>query len=159
MAEKCLFSSKLSLGSIGQEEVDGMCVDWRLHPFHKLLSSTCCVPGLYPTAHIARNPIAEVKGNAEQCNINCSVTVLGLDQLGKASWGKRVNISGSVLQSEMGPEILKWVFFFYLCPYVFITLSLKTFPQRMLDWIILEIGDFKFRVGFLFCFSFREVKN
>lgn len=74
----------MSLGSIGQDEVDDMCVDWRLHPFHKLLSSTCSVPGLYPRAHVAQNPITEAKGNAEQYNTNFSVKVLGLDQLGKA---------------------------------------------------------------------------
>lgn len=62
MAKECLFFSRMSLDSTGQDEGDDVCVGWSLDPFNKLLLRTCCEPGIDTRAHGIQNPITEGRG-------------------------------------------------------------------------------------------------
>lgn len=110
------------------------CVDWSFHPSHKLLSSTCCVPGLYPRAHAGQNPITKAKRNAEQYNTSFSVKSTFTGSIKKGFLREESQYLRLTLKAEMGLAILNFFFFFfYLCPYVFIIFSLKTYLSSVGD--------------------------
>lgn len=78
MEKKCLFFSKMSLDSIGQDEGDDPFVGWSLHPFNKLLFSARCVLNINTRAHAFQNSMTEGRGHSGHGNANSSVNVLGL---------------------------------------------------------------------------------